>query len=92
MNLYGSFSHDLVTLRCEAFGPPGRLDSRGVSQGDTNVSVIQSPFSRGFSLRETMKTPTEGALFLLNNSIARPDSGRIATLLDASEQNGVYRF
>lgn len=39
-----------------------------------------------------MKTPTEGALFLLNNSIARPESGRKAILLDASEQNGVYRF
>jgi hypothetical protein len=39
-----------------------------------------------------MKTPTEGALFLLNNSISRPESGRQATLLDASERNGVYQF
>ncbi|GAX22947.1 hypothetical protein FisN_24Lh242 [Fistulifera solaris] len=80
------------TLPDSAFGPPGRLDNRGVSQGDTNVSVIQSPFSPGFSLRDTMKTPSEGALFLLNNSIARPESGRKATLLDASERNGVYQF
>ncbi len=56
------------------------------------MSVIQSPFSPGFSLRDTMKTPTEGALFLLNNSIARLESGRKAALLDASERNGVYQF
>jgi len=43
-------------------------------------------------MREIMKTPTDGALFLLNNSIAPADSGRKATLLDASEQNGMYQF
>ena len=39
-----------------------------------------------------MKTPTEGATFLLENSIAPPSSGRKATLLDAFEKNGLYQF
>lgn len=56
------------------------------------MSVIQSAFPPGFSLQETMKTPREGALFLLNNSIAPPQSGRKATLLNASELNGLYQF
>jgi hypothetical protein len=39
-----------------------------------------------------MKTPTEGAMFLLENWIAPLQSGRKATLLSASEDNGMYQF
>lgn len=56
------------------------------------MSVIKSKVSPDFSLRDTMKTPTEGATFLLENSIAPPQSGRKATLLNASEENGLYSF
>ena len=75
-----------------AFGPPGRLDSRGVSQGDTNVSVIRTNLGPSFSLRAIMKSPTEGATVLLNKFLAPQGSGRTPTLLDASEVDGLYQF
>jgi len=77
-----------------AYGPPGRLDRKGVSEsGDTNVSVIVSGGIRGFSLR-TLGRPEEAAEKLLRLSIAPEGSGRVATLLSAVEDKsrGVYEF
>lgn len=71
------------TYPLPAFGPPGRLDSRGVSKGDTNVSVIVSKGLTGFSLHGTLGTPTNAAETLLNVSMAPEGSGRIATLVNA---------
>lgn len=86
-----SLNHTLALL-VSAFGPPGRLDARGVSKGDTNVSVIRTDLGQGFSLAAIMKSPTKGASVLLEKSIAPEGSGRKATLLDASEANGLYQF
>jgi len=84
------FSLIQLTSHLPAYGPPGRLDSRGVSQGDTNVSVIKAAVSPSFSLSRSMGTPTEGANFLLENSIAPPNSGRTATLIEAGQVDNVY--
>ena len=77
-----------------AFGPPSRLDSRGVSKGDTNVSVIVSKVLSGFSLHGTLGTPTNAAETLLKVSLAPERSGRIATLVNAEEdkERQVYQF
>lgn len=77
-----------------AFGPPGRLDSRGVSKGDSNVSVIVSKGMTGFSLRGTLGTPTNAAETLLKVSLAPEGSGRVATLVNAEEdkERQVYQF
>lgn len=77
-----------------AYGPPGRLNRRGVSEsGDTNVSVIVAGGIRGSSLR-TLGGPEEAAEKLLRLSIAPEGSGRVATLLSAVEDKsrGVYEF
>merc|ERR1719343_122589 len=78
-----------------AFGPPGILNSKGVSTSDTNVSVIVSNTTPGFTLK-SLGAPEEAALKLLENSIAPQGSGKIATLISAVEEvrNGVplYQF
>lgn len=78
-----------------AYGPPGRLNKRGVSeQGDTNVSVIVSSNLPGFSLRGTLGSPEKAAETLLRVSLAPEGSGRTATLLKAEEDisRHVYQF
>jgi hypothetical protein len=82
-----------------AYGPPGRLNEKGVSQsGDTNVSVIVSSGLIGFSLRGSLGTPTSAAETLLSKSIAPQGSGRVATLLSAVEETKndgrlpIYKF
>jgi len=85
----------ITTLPDSAYGPPGRLSQKGVSQaGDTNVSVIVSSGFSGFTLRGTMGTPTDAAETLLSRSIAPEGSGRIATLLRSIEDRGgqTYKF
>ena len=47
------------------------------------VSVIVAPIQRGFSL-EMMGPPAEAAAALLEATVAREGSGRMATVLDAS--------
>ncbi|KAL3781693.1 hypothetical protein ACHAW5_011063, partial [Stephanodiscus triporus] len=82
------------TLPDSAYGPPGRLNRKGVSEsGDTNVSVIVTGGMRGFSLR-MLGGPEEAAEKLLRLSIAPEGSGRVATLLSAVEDKsrGVYVF
>lgn len=84
-----------VTVPDEAFGPPGRLNKRGVSeQGDTNVSVVVSSVMPGFSLKGTLGDPTSAAQTLLRVSLAPEGSGRSATLLSAGEDSArqVYQF
>ncbi len=98
------YLHHYIITKCNnlfcnflstAFGPPGRLNKQGVSSGDTNVSVIVSPVMTGFSLRGTLGDPNTAAQQLLQTSLAPPNSGRTATLLDAVEdvnRGGVYQF
>mmetsp|Transcript_118221 Transcript_118221/g.341789 ORF Transcript_118221/g.341789 Transcript_118221/m.341789 type:complete len:153 (-) Transcript_118221:253-711(-) len=84
-----------ITLPDSAYGPPGRLNQKGVSEsGDTNVSVIVTPDLVGFSLKGTLGAPTEAAEKLLRLSIAPEGSGRVATLLSAMEDSSrnVYQF
>lgn len=79
-----------------AFGPPGKLNSRGVSQSDTNVSVIASQVMPGFTLRGTLGTPQNAAETLLRVSLAPEGSGRVATLLSARDErrdeSDIYQF
>lgn len=75
-----------------AFGPPGRLDARGISKGDTNVSILVSKVPPGFSLQGSLGSPKEAAEILLKVSLAPEGSGRVATLLNAKEDSGRYQF
>jgi len=88
-------SRSVAPLPDAAYGPPGRLNKRGVSeQGDTNVSVIVSNDLAGFSLREILGSPEKAAVTLLQVSLAPEGSGRTATLLKAEEDSSrhVYQF
>ncbi|KAL7548050.1 hypothetical protein ACHAWF_011337 [Thalassiosira exigua] len=50
-----------------AYGPPGRLDDRGLSNGDTNVSVIVNAGVRDFRLASSLGAdPGEAAEALLS--------------------------
>ncbi len=83
------------TLPDSAYGPPGRLNRKGVSEsGDTNVSIIVTTGLRGFSLQNTLGPPDTAAEKLLRLSIAPEGSGRTATLLRAGEDQfrQVYQF
>ena len=83
------------TLPDSAYGPPGRLNQKGVSEsGDTNVSVIVTSGLQGFSLKRTLGEPKEAAEKLLRLSIAPEGSGREAVLLSAIEDTSrdVYQF
>lgn len=85
------------TLPDAAFGPPGKLNARGTSESDTNVSVIATPLPASFvDMRTNFGTPQSAAEFLLRVSLAPEGSGRVATLLDACEETDrggpVYRF
>lgn len=83
------------TLPDSAYGPPGRLNQKGVSQaGDTNVSAIVSSGFTGFTLRGALGSAQDAAETLLSKSIAPEGSGRVATLLRAVEDRGgeTYKF
>lgn len=81
-----------------AFGPPGKKDARGLTpQGaDTNISVVTSRLRPGFSLRGSLGPPKDAAETLLRVSLAPEGSGRVGTLLTASEElrggTSVYQF
>ena len=84
-----------ATLPDAAYGPPGRLNQKGVSEsGDTNVSIIVTPNLSGFSLQDTLGSPESAAEKLLRLSIAPEGSGRVATLITAIDDTsrGVYQF
>ncbi|KAL9180891.1 hypothetical protein ACHAXT_009696 [Thalassiosira profunda] len=49
-----------------AYGPPGRLDDRGLSNGDTNVSVIVNTDVKDFRLASLGNRPTKAAEALLS--------------------------
>jgi hypothetical protein len=70
------------------------LNEKGVSQGDTNVSVVVSKGLTGFTLQRTLGTPTSAAETLLKVSLAPEGSGRVATLLKAEEDStrNLYQF
>lgn len=84
-----------ITLPDAAYGPPGRLNQKGVSEsGDTNVSVIVTSGLRGFSLEGKLGDPQTAAENLLKLSIAPEGSGRVATLTSAVKDptRNVYEF
>lgn len=91
-------SGKITTLPDSAYGPPGRLNQKGVSQtGAINVSVIVSSGFSGFTLRGTLGTARDAAETLLSKSIAPEGSGKTANLLRSIEEtrNGgqtVYVF
>ena len=74
-----------------AFGPPGRLDSQGLSNGDTNVSVIINNDVKNFNLKESLGEPGVAAEKLMSSRFRRP-----TTLLSAAEvlcgESLEYRF
>ena len=82
----GSGAPGAGVLPDAAFGPPGKKDARGLTpQGaDTNLSIVISQLRKGFSLRE-LGPPKDAAEFLIRVSLAPEGSGRVGTLLTASE-------
>jgi len=78
-----------------AYGPPGKLDSRGLSNGDTNVSVIINNGVESFSLKRNLGDPVAAAEILLSSKFG-PRSP--TTLLTAVEERRgennlpVYQF
>ena len=82
----GSGAPGAGVLPDAAFGPPGKKDARGLTpQGaDTNLSIVISQLRKGFSLRE-LGPPKGAAEFLIRVSLAPEGSGRVGTLLTASE-------
>ena len=84
----GAGSSKRVTLPDSAFGPPG-----GTRIGNTNVSVIISTVPSGFSIK-SLGTPQDAAQNLAAKSIAPEGSGRVATVVSATEDTdrGVYQF
>eukprot|EP00580_Thalassiosira_gravida_P002761 CAMPEP_0201599498 /NCGR_PEP_ID=MMETSP0492-20130828/922_1 /ASSEMBLY_ACC=CAM_ASM_000837 /TAXON_ID=420259 /ORGANISM="Thalassiosira gravida, Strain GMp14c1" /LENGTH=400 /DNA_ID=CAMNT_0048062081 /DNA_START=32 /DNA_END=1234 /DNA_ORIENTATION=- len=69
------------TLPDAAYGPPGRLDSQGLSNGDTNVSVIVNTGVRNFSLASSLgNDPKSAAEVVLSLSNSR------RTLVSAVEE------
>lgn len=70
-----------------AFGPPK-------GDGKENLSVIKNSVLPGFSLAGTLGSPKEAAEKLLRESIAPPDSGKVATLIDAysTERDGIPQY
>jgi hypothetical protein len=74
-----------------AFGPPGRLDNQGLSNGDSNVSVIINAGVKNFNLRESLGEPSSAAEKLISARFRRP-----TTLLSAEEiirgESTVYQF
>jgi hypothetical protein len=78
-----------------AYGPAGRLNTKGVSEsGDTNVSVIVNSGLNSFSLERALGSPQRAAETLLSKSIAPEGSGRVATLLTsfADKKRNAYQF
>jgi hypothetical protein len=69
-----------------AFGPPGNLNARGISKGDTNVSVLRSPLPATFTLRG-IGTPASVAERILSLTMAPKGSGRTATIVNAVERD-----
>eukprot|EP00571_Detonula_confervacea_P014646 CAMPEP_0172309080 /NCGR_PEP_ID=MMETSP1058-20130122/9478_1 /TAXON_ID=83371 /ORGANISM="Detonula confervacea, Strain CCMP 353" /LENGTH=394 /DNA_ID=CAMNT_0013021633 /DNA_START=187 /DNA_END=1371 /DNA_ORIENTATION=- len=72
------------TLPDAAYGPPGKLDSRGLSNGDTNVSVIINNGVQNFSLASALGAdPTSAAEVLLSSKFG---SRRPVKLVSAFEE------
>lgn len=74
-----------------AFGPPGRLDSQGLSNGDTNVSVIVNTGVRNFSLKESLGSPSEAAEYLISKKFRRPTT-LLTAFEDQQERAAIYQF
>lgn len=74
-----------------AFGPPGKLDNQGLSNGDTNVSVIINSGMKGFNLKESLGEPTDAAEKLISSRFRRPTTLLSAVEIQRTESN-VYQF
>jgi hypothetical protein len=93
--LVSILSQTVLTL-CVAFGPPGRFNEKGISQSDTNVSVLANRNMKNFTLRGILGPPEAAAETLLRVSLAPEGSGRVAMLVAACEEergsSSVYQF
>lgn len=82
-----------------AYGPPGNRDRQGLSNGDTNVSVIVNNGLRNFSLATSLGSdPTSAAEVLLSSKYA-PRKGSPKLVSAVAETRGeegntvlVYQF
>jgi hypothetical protein len=74
-----------------AFGPPGRLDSQGLSNGDTNVSVIINAGVKNFILRESLGEPSTAAEKLISARFRRPTTVLTKKEIQRGEST-VYQF
>ena len=85
-------------VKIAAFGPPGKFNSQGISQSDTNVSVVASALPSNFeSLEKTLGSPENGAETMLRLFLAPEGSGRKGTLLSACAESSrgtsiIYQF
>lgn len=84
------------TLPDAAFGPPGRLDSRGLSNGDTNVSVIINNGVKNFSLSSSLGSdPTSAAEVLLSSKFGPRRPVNLVSAFEERRGNNdipVYQF
>lgn len=71
-----------------AYGPPGRLDNQGLSNADTNVSVIVNNGVRNFSLASLGSDPTSAAEVVLSSKFGPRNGTR--TLVSATEERRGY--
>jgi hypothetical protein len=74
-----------------AFGPPGRLDSQGLSNGDTNVSVIINAGVKNFNLRESLGEPSTAAEKLISARFRRHTTVLTKKEIQRGEST-VYQF
>lgn len=84
-NIYGMSSRPR-SLPDVAFGPPGSNPDKDYMQAGPNVSVAVTKVRPGQTLRASFGSPTNAAETLLKVTIAPEGSGKVATLMGASEE------
>jgi len=84
-NIYGMSSRPR-SLPDVAFGPPGSNPDKDYMQAGPNVSVAVTKVRPGQTLRASFGSPTNAAETLLRVTIAPEGSGKVATLIRASEE------
>ena len=71
-----------------AYGPPGYFNERGISQSDTNLSILATELGgtgSNISLK-ALGSPQDAAEKLLRLSLTPEGSGKVGTLLAAGEE------
>mmetsp|Transcript_13638 Transcript_13638/g.29555 ORF Transcript_13638/g.29555 Transcript_13638/m.29555 type:complete len:378 (+) Transcript_13638:45-1178(+) len=78
-----------------AYGPPGRLDDRGLSNGDTNVSVIINTGVQNFSLLSLGSDPKSAAEFMLSSKFGPRRPTALVSAIEerrGDDNTPVYQF